>query len=222
MSSKLRVYEDERFGRVRMVMGNDGEPWFVLRDICAALGIEKPENVAGRIPDDEKGTRQVGTPGGAQNMVTVSEAGLYRVILRSDKPNTEPFRRWVTHEVLPAIRKTGSYSLAPRTLQEALRAYADELDAHENTRKELAATNEQVEGLKVRLDESESFWSILTLCERYGFRWDTKKRGLAGKRASAYCRRHGYEIRRAHDDRFGDVNAYPCEVLDRLFVADKF
>lgn len=222
MSNELQVYEDERFGRVRTVMGADGEPWFVAADVARVLEMVDATHAIRGLEEDEKGIRKVETLGGEQDMAVITEAGLYTVLVRSNKAIAKPFRRWVTHEVLPAIRKTGSYSLAPRTLQEALRAYADELDAHENTRKELAATNEQVEGLKVRLDESESFWSILTLCERYGFRWDTKKRGLAGKRASAYCRWHGYEIRRAHDDRFGDVNAYPCEVLDRLFVADKF
>jgi len=222
MSNELQVYEDERFGRVRTVMDTDGEPWFVAADIARVLEMADAAHAVRGLEEDERGIHKVETLGGEQDMAVITEAGLYTILVRSNKAIAKPFRRWVTHEVLPAIRKTGSYSLAPRTLQEALRAYADELDAHENTRKELAATNEQVEGLKVRLDESESFWSILTLCERYGFRWDTKKRGLAGKRASAYCRRHGYEIRRAHDDRFGDVSVYPCEVLDRLFVADKF
>jgi len=181
MSSELQVYEDERFGRVRTVMGNDGEPWFVAADIARVLEMADATHAVRGLEEDEKGIHKVETLGGEQDMAVITEAGLYTILVRSNKAIAKPFRRWVTHEVLPAIRKTGSYSLAPRTLQEALRAYADELDAHENTRKELAATNEQVEGLKVRLDESESFWSILTLCERYGFRWDTKKRGVSGQ-----------------------------------------
>ena len=95
--------------QVRTVM-QDGEPWFVLKDVCNVLGIANDRNVAARLDNDERGVYQMDTLGGTQKMNIINEWGLYNIILRSDKPQTKPFRRWVTHEVLPAIRKTGSYT----------------------------------------------------------------------------------------------------------------
>lgn len=87
----------------------DSEPWFVLADLCKILDIGNARMVAARLADDMKGVSRIDTPGGAQQMTTVSEAGMYEVVIRSDKPEAIAFRRWITTEVLPAIRKTGSY-----------------------------------------------------------------------------------------------------------------
>lgn len=88
----------------------DGEPWFVLTDVCKVLEISNSRNIAARLDDDEKGVTLVDTLGGTQNMTIINESGLYSVILRSDKPQAKPFRKWVTSEVLPAIRKHGMYA----------------------------------------------------------------------------------------------------------------
>lgn len=89
---------------VRTIQQN-GEPWFVLSDICKVLGLGTPGKVAERLDPDEKGVNQIHTLGGKQEMTVVNESGLYNVILRSDKPEAKPFRKWVTSEVLPSIRK---------------------------------------------------------------------------------------------------------------------
>lgn len=86
-----------------------GEPWFVLKDVCDVLGIGNSRMVLDRLEDDEKGVSQIDTLGGKQNLSVINESGLYNVILRSDKPEAKPFRKWVTSEVLPSIRKTGGY-----------------------------------------------------------------------------------------------------------------
>lgn len=109
------VYGDKN---VRTVEKN-GEPWFVLKDVCEVLGISKYRDVADRLEDDERGPVRVDTLGGAQEMTAVNESGLYNVILRSDKPEAKPFRKWVTGEVLPSIRKHGAY-MTQETLQAAL------------------------------------------------------------------------------------------------------
>ena len=93
---------------VRTVEMN-GEPWFVLKDVCNILGVVNDRNVAARLDEDEKGVCQMDTLGGTQNVTVVSESGLYHVILRSEKPEAAPFRKWVTSEVLPSIRKNGGY-----------------------------------------------------------------------------------------------------------------
>lgn len=94
--------------KVRTIQ-KDGEPWWVLKDVCEVLGLSSPHKVFERLDDDEKGRNQIPTLGGEQEMTVVNESGLYNVILRSDKPEAKPFRKWVTSEVLPSIRKNGGY-----------------------------------------------------------------------------------------------------------------
>ena len=100
--------------QVRTVQIN-GEPWFVLKDVCDVLGISKYRDVVERLDEDERALFKVDTLGGVQNMIAVNESGLYNVILRSDKPEAKPFRKWVTSEVLPSIRKTGGYQTKTMT-----------------------------------------------------------------------------------------------------------
>lgn len=95
---------------IRTVQVN-GEPWFVLSDVCKVLEISNSRNISSRLEPDEKGVTLVDTLGGAQQMTIINESGLYTVILRSDKPQAKPFRKLVTSEVLPSIRKHGSYSV---------------------------------------------------------------------------------------------------------------
>lgn len=97
----------------------DGEPWWVLKDICEVLGISKYRDTAARLEDDEREPIRVDTLGGAQEMLCVNESGLYNVIIRSDKPEAKPFRKWVTSEVLPSIRRHGAY-MTPETLEAAI------------------------------------------------------------------------------------------------------
>lgn len=92
------------------VIERDNEPWWVLADVCGVLEIANPRNVAARLDDDEKNTvHQTDGIRGNPNMTIINESGLYKVILRSDKPEAKKFTRWVTHEVLPTIRRTGGY-----------------------------------------------------------------------------------------------------------------
>lgn len=106
---KVFNYQDNEVRTVEI----NGEPWFVLKDVCAVLGIGNSRMVFDRLDSDEKGVSQIDTPGGLQNVNIVNESGLYNVLLRSDKPEAKPLRKWVTSEVLPSIRKTGSYAQKP-------------------------------------------------------------------------------------------------------------
>jgi prophage antirepressor-like protein len=106
----LQIFENSDFGKIRVVE-IDGEAWFVLTDVCKTLNLTSPHKVADRLEEDEKGRSQIPTLGGTQGMTVVNESGLYAVILRSDKPQAKPFRKWITSEVIPSIRKTGSYSV---------------------------------------------------------------------------------------------------------------
>lgn len=91
----------------------DGEVWWVLKDVCSALGIVDHISVSRRLEDDEKGVCQIlplSGKGGAQETAIINEPGMYNVILRSDKKDAKNFKRWITHDVLPEIRRTGNYS----------------------------------------------------------------------------------------------------------------
>lgn len=90
----------------------EGDPWFVAKDVCSVLEIEwKGSSSLSFLDEDEKGVRNLRTPGGDQEMIIISESGLYTLIIRSNKPQAKPFRKWVTAEVLPSIRRTGGYKL---------------------------------------------------------------------------------------------------------------
>ena len=94
---------------VRVLTDERDEPWFIAKDVCAVLEIGNPSQALTNLDDDEKGITTTDTLGGPQKTVTVSESGFYRLVLRSRKPVAKEFQRWVTHEVLPQIRRTGGY-----------------------------------------------------------------------------------------------------------------
>lgn len=90
----------------------DNSPWFVANDVCAALDIKNPRHAISILDDDEKGVGKTDTLGGEQEMNIINESGLYTLIMRSNKPEAKRFRKWVTSEVLPSIRKNGVYDIA--------------------------------------------------------------------------------------------------------------
>lgn len=96
---------------VRVVEDAAGLPWFVALDVCECLCISKPRDAVARLDEDERGPVVVDTLGGAQQVSAVNEPGLYSLTLTSRKPEAKRFKRWITHDVLPALRRTGSYSL---------------------------------------------------------------------------------------------------------------
>lgn len=105
--------------RLRVVM-RDSEPWFVAADVCDALGLDNNRQAMTRLDDDEKGVISNDTPGGKQDVTIINESGLYSLIMGSRKPEAKKFRKWVTSEVLPAIRRTGRYEVpAPVVVAQA-------------------------------------------------------------------------------------------------------
>lgn len=103
-------FNSDQFGQLRVVKDDNGEPWFVARDVCNALGLDHTAHR--RLDADEKGLTKVQTLGGMQTVTTINESGLYTLMVRSNKECVKPFRKWVTGEVLPSIRKKGGYIAA--------------------------------------------------------------------------------------------------------------
>jgi prophage antirepressor-like protein len=130
--NELKVFEKVEFGTVRVVEQN-GEPWFVAKDVLAALGYASdynPSRATQNIPEEWKGVQPIHTPGGTQEMLVISEQGLYFFLGRSDKPKALPYQKWIAGEVVPSIRKTGQYGgyslpRIPQSFPDALRMIAD-------------------------------------------------------------------------------------------------
>ena len=131
----------------------DGAPWFVRNDACAALGIKNPNDATGNFDPEDKGVATTDTLGGRQQVAVISEAGLYQLIFQSRKEEAKAFKKWVTSEVLPQIRKTGSYE-KPKTLEERSLELIQDLTA------ELEAARPKV----------QVFDKVLTHDHTFGFR----------------------------------------------------
>lgn len=143
LAGAVAPFEFPATGQAVRTVTIDGEPWFVAADVAHILGFREAYDLTRMLDDDEKGPHILRTPGGEQSVTVITEAGLYSAILRSRVPEAKAFKRWVVHEVLPALRRTGTYSVEqahdiPRSLPEALRAYAAEVEAHEHTQAALA------------------------------------------------------------------------------------
>ena len=117
--TNIQVFNNPEFGDVRVVEQN-GEPWFVGKDVAEIVGHENPERAIRKyVEDDDKGVTDLVTPGGKQRATVINESGVYSLILSSKLPRAKEFKRWVTAEVLPSIRKHGAY-MTETTLEKAL------------------------------------------------------------------------------------------------------
>lgn len=160
MEPNIQLFAAEDF-RVRTVTIN-GDPWFVAVDVCRALDIADMRQTVSRLDDDEKALISVTTPGGKQQVRVVNEAGLYVLVIASRKSDAKKFRRWVTHDVIPSIRRTGSYSIQapqhqiPQTYAEALRLAADLSDKVDEQAKQLEAAQPAVQFVERYVDAKQT------------------------------------------------------------------
>lgn len=160
MSSQLIPFTYEG-SSVRVIQGGDGEPWFVAADVARALGYSSAKDFVRGIEDEDKGGQIVPTPSGDQEMTVISEPGLYGALVRSRAERVKPFRRWVTHEVLPSIRRHGAYA-TPATV-EAMLADPDTMIATLNAlkaeREAKEVAQQQVQELTPKARQFDNFLS---------------------------------------------------------------
>ena len=198
---ELEVFSNNEFGEVRTVIV-DGQPLFCLIDVCKALELTNSRAVADRLDEDER--RKLELPRQGQTWF-VTESGLYAVILRSDKQNAKNFRKWITSEVLPSIRNTGSYSAiqttpnVPMTYRDAVAQLLESLDR-------------EVE-LQAQLDTSKDWYSIKRVAALNNVSWKTFKwRKL---KEAGECM--GYAVKKIFDANYGEVNAYHKDVWEAVY-----
>jgi len=205
--------------KVRVVIDDQEEPWFVAADVCAALTISTEQTR--RLDDDEKGLRTVQTPGGPQEMGVINESGLYSLILTSRKPSAKKFKKWVTSEVLPAIRKTGGYTVGPaapvvkNAAMQLVIAQAIELDRLEQEQQELAARLQLVEA---KMPHEQNYFTVVGY-SRYAGEVLSNNMALAiGRRAARISRSRGIPIGDTTDPRYGYVHTYQADILAEVFA----
>lgn len=191
--NKLKIF-DYAGNQVRTIQ-KDGEPWFVLKDVCAVLKMRNSRMVADRLDDDEKGVSQTDTLGGAQEMTIINESGLYHVILRSDKPEAKPFRRWVTSEVLPSIRRTGGYiagqeQMTPEELMAKALVVAQRTIADRDARISTLIVENQIMAPKAEYFDELVDRNLLT-----NFRETAKQLGIPPKKFTEQLLAHKYIYR---------------------------
>lgn len=148
MTSELKVFENPTFGQVRTIE-IDNEPWFVGKDVAEALGYAKPENaIATHVEAEDKTTTLIQGTGSnyKSKTVIINESGLYSLILSSKLPGAKEFKRWVTSEVIPSIRKTGGYTLKPMTDYQKEQTRLKEENAHIRKAQILERLANQYEG----------------------------------------------------------------------------
>lgn len=148
--SAVEVFQFPATGQAVRTLLIDGAPWFVGRDACEVLGISKYRDALAQLDTDERVSAAVDTLGGPQQMTVISESGLYSLMFVSRSPKVQPFRRWVTGEVLPTIRRTGGYGVEqrheiPQTYAQALQLAATQAAEIEQQRTQLAIAQPKAE-----------------------------------------------------------------------------
>ncbi len=245
MEGKLEKFPHEEFGEITVIEKN-GEPWFIGKEISSILGYSETEKMTRRLDDDEYVNLPIwGIKEKRYRSQTVmSESGLYNAIFGSKKPEAKAFKKWVTSEVLPKIRKTGSYSGEKLSRAEQLLASVQLTVDMERRQKELEEKTqaiqeeiqEKTQEIKEEAQEIKSnqetlnakiegvvggthYFTILGYVNTldYTENVDLKQAAALGKEATKLSKSMGYSIGSAPDVRFGKVNAYHEDVLDKLF-----
>ena len=213
----------------------DGEPWFVAADVCAALTIASYRDAISSLDEDDRDAVGITDAiGRIQETSVVNESGLYNLIFRSRKPEAKAFKKWVTSEVLPSIRKSGSYDINSRPLTQAeiILASAQQLVAHERTIREhdsrievLESENKEkdriIASMKEELKEfrdEEEYYTAKAAMKMYGYTQISEQEASAvGRKLSLLSREMGYEKKSRNHAVYGNVGLYHIDVIAHYF-----
>ena len=202
--NEIQIFNNPEFGEVRAVSINN-EPWLVGKDVAQVLGYKNPqEAVRTHVDAEDKGVSEILTPGGKQSVPIINESGLYSLVLSSKLHGAKKFKRWVTSEVLPSIRKHGTY-MTPQTLREALRnpgamiQILQELQAEQEKNKTLTAQAEEMRPKALFADSVAAAGTSILIGELAKI---LRQNGVdtGEKRLFAWMRDNGYLIKRKGTD----------------------
>ena len=203
------------------VAGSPENPLFCAADVCAVLELEQVTAALRNVPDDEvTKSKVIDSMGRNQEAHFLTEAGLYRLIFRSSKPEAESFRRWVMHDVLPSVRKTGAYVQPGMSALDQFEAMIKAAREQERRMDEQDQKLVEVRALAIQANSYNSsdtgFLTVRAYAKIHGIRWSLACAQSVGQRAAKLCREDGIQTGRARDELFGQVNSYPVEVLDEI------
>lgn len=216
---EIKIFDNPTFGQIRTA-GTPEEPLFCLADVCKALGLSA-RHVRARLDDGVVSTDTISDSlGRTQTANFVNEDGLYDVILDSRKPEARAFRKWITSDVLPTLRKTGQYRTRPMTEAEALLQSVQMLVDLERKQKQLEERTDtigkDVDDIKGRLNNELKSYTVVGYCARNNIEVSRKEASAVGNRASRLCKKKGIPVDTMSDPRFGKVNLYPEDILKEL------
>ena len=223
MKNKMQVFQNEKFGELRTVRIN-GEPWFVAADVCKALEIGNPTDALRRLDEDERTLVSIEGASNGLPVNAVNEPGLYVLILGSRKPEAKAFKRWITHEVLPSIRKHGAYmtdSLLEQAANNAdvaaqvAKALYEERSLNKKLAGQLALTEAQ---LTTALPKAAYYDALVACPNCTGVRLTAKELGVPQSMFTAYLVRKKY----AYYDESGRMHPYALPYRNGLFVVREF
>lgn len=190
MENKLMIFENDAFGKVRTLNLN-GEPWFVAVDVCSVLDLSNPTIAVSRLDEDERAKFNLGRQGDA---TIVNEPGLYTLVLGSRKPEAKAFKRWITHEVIPSIRKHGAYMTD--SLLDALEAHPEAVPEYLNRlRSENARNRELTCRLRLALPKAEYYDAFVDPADCTNIRTTAKELGVPEKQFTRYLEEKKYLFR---------------------------
>lgn len=221
MSQELSIFSNPEFGSVRVVMQN-GEPWFVARDVAKVLGYQNTVDAVNthcKKVNDFRDSKMLPT---ATPMKIIPESDVYRLIMRSNLPTAEKFQTWVCEEVLPSIRKTGGYSMTNMpdftNPAQAARAWADEYEAKMLAQKQVKELAETVEAQEMALGDHRDWKAVTAIPWLKEYFRDTKPSTCAriGKVLTLFSKVKGFEVKKIEDPRWGKVNSYHIETINWL------
>jgi len=213
----LQLFNFQGSNEIRVVNSENGDIWFVAKDVCTILELNDVSKACSRLDDDEKGTTTILTLGGEQVMSIINESGLYSLVLTSRKPEAKAFKKWITAEVLPSIRKTGSYSVETKPLSQ-LEILAQSALALVDMDRRQTALESEVKTLAAKIEKSPAdYFTVAGFASLRGFKLGNSDANKGGRIASKLSREHGYPINKAHSEIFGEVNTYHVDILTELF-----
>lgn len=177
---------------VRVVKDDNGEPWFVAKDVCDVLGLTNSRVAVSPLDEDEKGVSKVYTPSGEQKMCVINESGLYALVIRSNKPNARKFRKWITSEVLPSIRKHGGY-IASNGTESVEELYMRAMESlHAALERQKAITAEQTKQLEKQAPDVEYCNTVLAAKNLHTVNSIATHLGTTAVRLNRLLLIHGY------------------------------
>ena len=208
--NELQIFNNSEFGEIRTIEIN-GEPWFVASDICNALELSNTTSAVGRLDDDEKSKFNLGLSGGETNCV--NEYGLYNLVLASRKENAKRFKRWITHEVIPTIRRTGGYRV-PQTPLEALQMTVEQIVEQE---KRLNSFENRLDIIEAKSQTvPNEYFTVAGFATIRKQKIDVVTANMLGRKAAKMSREYGYDIGKVSDPRYGTVNTYHVDILNKI------